>query len=94
MVSSKGLAKVGGVKRCTYVLTLGIASFQQFSKDVPKKRVRTIDLSSYRNYPEVIILITPREIHPVFHSNALQLFFIYLIKFIYRTFTFKLFIYA
>ena len=62
----------GGVKGCTYVITLGIAYFLPISKDVPKKRVRTIDLSSYRNYPGVIILITPREMHPVFRSNALH----------------------
>ena len=28
----------GGVKGCTYVLTLGIAYFRPISKDVPKKR--------------------------------------------------------
>ena len=60
----------GGVKGCTYVLTLGIAYFRPISKDVPKKRVRTIDLSSYRNYPRVIILITPGK---CIRSNALQL---------------------
>ena len=60
----------GGVKGCTYVLTLGIAYFRPISKDVPKKRVRTIDLSSYRNYPGVIILITPGK---CIRSNALQL---------------------
>ena len=60
----------GGVKGCTYVLTLGIAYFRPISKDVPKKRVRTIDLSSYRNYPGVIFLITPGK---CIRSIALQL---------------------
>ena len=60
----------GGVKGCTYVLTLGIAYFRPISKDVPKKRVRTMDLSSYRNYPGIIILIAPGK---CIRSNALQL---------------------
>ena len=59
LISSFMWARQGGLKGYTYVLTLGIASFRPISKEVPKKGGRTIDLSSYHNYPGVIILITP-----------------------------------
>ena len=59
----------GGVRGCTYVLTLGIAYFRPISKDVPNKRVRTIDLSSYRNYPGIIILIAQGNASALMHFS-------------------------
>ena len=61
------LQEIGGwVKRCTYVLSLGIAHFSPISKDVPKRKGQTIDLSNFLFYRRVsYTLTTPGEVRRV-----------------------------